>query len=169
MHLSILSLDDLKDSQLKFHWVNVSIHDYDSDKQLWLVATDDGEHDVFDMYRPAKRSRTPMDAIEGRQASAKPAGTNGEFRHERSHWMASSPLVQATLILRTALMVATGSLVFNCISLLKIHACSPIESPKPTTIANAPRLNSGRLSSSTACPSTGSVNSTTNASSTWSN
>jgi len=70
-------LDDLKDSNLNFNWKNVSIRGYDADKQLWLVTPDDREHNVFDMYRPAKRSRKQMEAIEDRQRSTENSVTNG--------------------------------------------------------------------------------------------
>ncbi len=67
----------MKDSNLHFNWHNVSIHDYDAEKQLWLVTPDDREHDVFDMYRPAKRSRQQLEAIEGEQQSTENLVTNG--------------------------------------------------------------------------------------------
>jgi len=44
---------------------------------LWLVTPDDREHDVFDMYRPAKRSRQQLEAIEGEQQSTENLVTNG--------------------------------------------------------------------------------------------
>ncbi len=69
--------DDLKDSNLHFNWKNVSIRDYDPEQQQWLVSTDDREHNVFDMYRPAKRSRKQNEAIEGKQQSLEHSHTNG--------------------------------------------------------------------------------------------
>ena len=62
-------LGDIKDSQLHFRWKNVSVRDYNAEKQLWLVSTDERQHDVFDMYRPAKRARRQQEAIEGRRGS----------------------------------------------------------------------------------------------------
>ncbi len=73
-------LDDLKDSHLHFNWKNVSIRDYDSEKQQWLVTTDDREHNVFDMYRPAKRNRKQMEAIEETQRLTENSITNGQFK-----------------------------------------------------------------------------------------
>jgi hypothetical protein len=66
---SVSYSDDLKDVRLRFHWQNVSIRDYDVDKQLWLVAIDDKEHDTFDMYRPAKRTRQQTQTIDGKSQS----------------------------------------------------------------------------------------------------
>jgi hypothetical protein len=57
----------------------VSVHEYDAEKQLWLVTTDDSKHDVFDMYRPTKRSRKQMDALEGEQRASVNLTTNGLF------------------------------------------------------------------------------------------
>ncbi|CAF5177130.1 unnamed protein product, partial [Rotaria magnacalcarata] len=48
-NVSTSEIRDIKDTDLKFNWVNVSILDYDTEKQLWLVATDEREHSVFDM------------------------------------------------------------------------------------------------------------------------
>ena len=62
-------LGDMKDTHLHFQWKNVSVRDYDAEKQLWLVSTDERQHDVFDMYRPAKRARRQQEAIEGRRGS----------------------------------------------------------------------------------------------------
>lgn len=59
---------DIKDSHLRFRWRNVSVRDYDAEKQLWLVSIDERQHDVFDMYRPHKLSRK-MEAIEARRPS----------------------------------------------------------------------------------------------------
>ena len=67
----------MKDSELHFNWRNVSIEDYNAEKQLWFVTTDDSEHDVFDMYRPAKRSRKQMESIEGKKRTGETPTTNG--------------------------------------------------------------------------------------------
>lgn len=82
--------DDLKDTHLHFQWRNVSIREYDAKKQLWHVSTDDQEHDVFDMYRPAKRSRKQKEAIEGKEQVNGHSATNGqssrdEKRLHRNH------------------------------------------------------------------------------------
>ncbi|CAF1149286.1 unnamed protein product [Adineta steineri] len=75
-------IKDIKDSHLNFHWHNVSIHEYDAEKQLWLVTPDNREHEVFDMYRPAKQSRKQMEAIEGEQPATPHSATNG---HNHEH------------------------------------------------------------------------------------
>ncbi len=69
--------EDLKDSNLNFNWKNVSIRYYDAEQQLWLVTPDDREHNVFDMYRPTKRSRKQMEAIEDKERSTENSMTNG--------------------------------------------------------------------------------------------
>ena len=67
--LFLLFTGDIKDNNLHFQWKNVSVRDYDAERQLWLVSTDERQHDVFDMYRPAKRARRQPEAIEGRRGS----------------------------------------------------------------------------------------------------
>ncbi|CAF1941259.1 unnamed protein product [Rotaria magnacalcarata] len=83
-NVSTSEIRDIKDTDLKFNWVNVSILDYDTEKQLWLVATDEREHSVFDMYRPAKRSRKPSDAIQRRQPSPEKLTTYDHIDHHAS-------------------------------------------------------------------------------------
>ncbi|CAF1258579.1 unnamed protein product, partial [Adineta ricciae] len=72
-------ITDIKDSNLRFHWHNVSIHDYDAEQQLWLVTPDDREHDVFDMYRSTKRSRKEIEAAENGSRSGASSATNGLY------------------------------------------------------------------------------------------
>ena len=55
----------------------MSIRDYNAEKQLWLVTPDDREHQVFDMYRPAKRSRKGQEAIEDKNRPLENGTTNG--------------------------------------------------------------------------------------------
>lgn len=64
MEFCFSNSDDMKSNNLKFSWTNVSICDYDSDKELWQVSVDDREHDVFDMYRPKKKARKDLSPIE---------------------------------------------------------------------------------------------------------
>lgn len=71
---------DLKDSSLHFHWKNVSIRDYDYDRQLWLVTPDDREHQVYEMYRAPKRTRRETSAIEDQSQSSENSYTNGLLR-----------------------------------------------------------------------------------------
>lgn len=75
-------LDDMKDSNLHFSWHNVSVREYDSEKQRWRVVPDDREHNVFDMYRPAKRSRK-QEAIETKRRSTENGFSNGEFSQSK--------------------------------------------------------------------------------------
>lgn len=69
----------MKDSNLHFSWHNVSVREYDHEKQRWLVVPDDRQHNVFDMYRPAKRVRK-QEAIEAKRRSTENGFTNGEFK-----------------------------------------------------------------------------------------
>ncbi|CAF4566002.1 unnamed protein product [Rotaria socialis] len=83
-NVSASEIHDIKDTDLTFNWVNVSILDYDTEKQLWLVTTDEREHIVFDMYRPAKQSRKPREAIERRQPSPEKLTTYDHIDHHAS-------------------------------------------------------------------------------------
>ncbi|CAF4290444.1 unnamed protein product, partial [Rotaria sp. Silwood2] len=89
-------INDIKDSSLHFNWRNVSIHDYDTEKQLWLITTDDREHDVFDMYRPAKKSRKQIEDIEEKRQRSDNSTSNGHGSHRSrgSHGRYWVPRVQ---------------------------------------------------------------------------
>lgn len=72
----------MKDSDLHFNWHNVSVREYDAEKQRWRVSPDDREHNVFDMYRPTKRSRK-QESIEQKGGSTENSMTNGKFQKNK--------------------------------------------------------------------------------------
>ena len=84
--MKFIVLGDLKDTDLHFSWHNVSVRRYDKETQRWRVSPDDREHNVFDMYRPTKRSRK-QEAIEHRRESAANGTANGKFKRKRSIMM----------------------------------------------------------------------------------
>ena len=77
----IETVDDIKDNDLHFTWHNVSIREYDAERQRWRVSPDDREHNVFDMYRPEKQNQK-QESLEDKRRSADHSITNGKLNRD---------------------------------------------------------------------------------------